>query len=92
MIELFEAERRVAECIALIERQSQLIEESIHEGHDITSLQIVFDSLLISLSLHVQERHRLRYMLNVKAAEAEVRMTEFLQPASAHWVCSTDNR
>jgi hypothetical protein len=68
MIELLEAERRVAETNALIERQRQLIEELGYEGHDITSAQIVFDSLCVSLSLQVQDRHRLRAMLNVKAA------------------------
>jgi len=68
MIELLEAERRVAETNALIERQRQLIEELGYEGHDITSAQIVFDSLCASLYLQVQDRHRLRAMLNVKAA------------------------
>jgi len=50
MIELPEAERRVAESNALIERQHQLIEELGYGGHDITSAQIVFDSLLVSRS------------------------------------------
>jgi hypothetical protein len=68
MIELLEAERGVAECNALIERQRQLIERLAYEGHDITSAQIVFDSLCVSLALHVQDRHRLCAMLNVKAA------------------------
>jgi hypothetical protein len=68
MSELLEAERRVAEVNALIERQRQLIEELGYEGRDITSAQIVFDSLLVSLFLHVQDRHRFRAMLNVKAA------------------------
>jgi hypothetical protein len=68
MIELLEAERRIAECNTLIERQRQLIEELGYEGYDITSAQIVFDSLCISLSLHVQDRHRLRTMLIVNAA------------------------
>jgi hypothetical protein len=68
MIKLLEAERRVAESNALIERQRQLIEKLGYDSHDITSAQIVFDSLLVSLSLHVQHRHRLRAILNVKAA------------------------
>jgi hypothetical protein len=59
MMELLEAERRVVESNALIEYQRQLIEELTYEGHDITSVQIVFESLLVSLSLHVQDRHRL---------------------------------
>jgi hypothetical protein len=68
MSELLEAGRRVAEIHALIERQRQLIEELGYEGHDITSAQIVLDSLLVSLSLHLQDRHRLRATLNVKTA------------------------
>ena len=68
MVELLEAERRIVESNALIEYQRQLIEELAYEGHDITSAHIVFDSLLVSLSLHLQDRHRLRAMLNVKAA------------------------
>ena len=70
MVELIEAEWRIAEINALIERQRRLIEELANEGHDITSAQIVFDSLLVSLYLHVQDRHRLRAVSN-KAAEVE---------------------
>jgi hypothetical protein len=68
MIDLLEAERRVAECNALVERQCKLIEQLGYEGDDITSAQIVFDSLCVSLSLHVQDRHRLRTMQTLKAA------------------------
>ena len=68
MSELLEAERRVAECNAVIECQRQLINELSYDGHDIASAQIVFDSLLVSLSLHVQDRQRLRATMNVKAA------------------------
>jgi len=68
MIRLLEAERHVAETHALIERQRRLIEELASEGHSITSEHIVFDSLCVSLSLHVQNRNRLRTQLNVKAA------------------------
>ena len=68
MIELLEAERRVAETNGLIERQRRHIEELAYEGDDITSAQIIFDSLCVSLSLHLQDRHRLRAMLNAKAA------------------------
>jgi hypothetical protein len=66
MIELLEAERRVAEVNALIERQRQLIEKLGFEGQDITSAQIVFDSLCVSLSLHLRHRYQLRVMRNVK--------------------------
>jgi hypothetical protein len=68
MFELLEAERRVAETNALIERQRKLIEELGYEGHDITSAHIVFDSLCVSLSLLLQSRYRLRSALKVKAA------------------------
>ena len=59
MIEVLEAEWRVAECNALIEHQRQLIEQLGNEGRDVTSAQIVFDSLLESLYLHLQDRQRL---------------------------------
>ena len=68
MTKLLEAERRVVESNALIERQRQLIERLKDEGHDIASAQIVFDSMCVSLSLQVRERHKLRARLNAKAA------------------------
>jgi hypothetical protein len=68
MLELLEADQRVARANALIERQRQIVEKLEYEGSDITSAQIIFDSLYVSLSLHVQDRHRLRAMLHVKAA------------------------
>ena len=68
MIDLLEAERHVAETNALIESQRQLIEELIYDGDDTTSAQIVYDSLCVSLSLYVQERHRLRALLNIRVA------------------------
>ena len=49
MIELLWGEWRVAECNALIEHQRQPIEQLGNKGRDITSAQIVFDSLLVSL-------------------------------------------
>jgi hypothetical protein len=45
MIEFLEAERRIAECNALIVRQRQVIEKLRGEGADITSVKIVLDSL-----------------------------------------------
>ena len=69
MFELLEAERRVAETNELIERQRLLIEQLGYEGHDTTSAQTVFDSLLVSLALCLKERHRLRAVLNSKRAE-----------------------
>jgi hypothetical protein len=68
MIGLPEVERRVAEIHSLIERQRQLIEDLGRGGCDITSAQIVFDSLSISLYLHLQDRFRLLARLNIKAA------------------------
>lgn len=68
MNELLEADKRVAEANALIERQRQVIEELGYGGHDITSEQIVFDSLCVSLSLLLQDRYRLRAILHVRAA------------------------
>jgi len=67
-IELLEAEWRVAETNARIERQRQLIDHLEHDGQDVTSAQIVFDSLCLSLSLLLQHRYRLHAMQNVKAA------------------------
>jgi hypothetical protein len=60
VFEFLEAERRVAECKALIKCQRLLIEGLACEGRDITSAKIVLVSLHISLYLHMQDRHRLR--------------------------------
>ena len=70
MFELLEAEWGVAETNELIERQRLLIEQLGYEGYDTTSARTVFDSLLVSLALYLQERHRLRAVLNSKRAEA----------------------
>jgi len=70
MFELLEAEWGVAETNELIERQRLLIEQLGYEGYDTTSARTVFDSLLVSLALYLQERHRLRAELNSKATEA----------------------
>jgi hypothetical protein len=68
--ELAEAERRVPEVNALIDRQRQRIEELEQLGDDLTSAKIVLDSLLVSLSLYVRDRHRLRATLNHGSAQA----------------------
>ena len=68
--QLAEAERRVPEVNALIDRQRQLIEDLELHGVDLTSAKIVLDSLLVSLSLYVQDRHRLRAALNGGWAQA----------------------
>ena len=72
MFELLEAERCVAECNALIERQRRVIEELGYQA-EMTSAQIVFDSLYVSLSLHLQDRHRLRELSEVGSAEQALR-------------------
>jgi hypothetical protein len=59
MFEMLETERRVAECNALVEQQRRFIESGCQDCN-VTSAQIVFDSLCVSLSLHLQNRHRLR--------------------------------
>ena len=66
MFELLEAEGGVAETNGLIERQRLLIEQLGYEGYDTTSARTVFDSLRVSLALYLQERHRLRAVLNSK--------------------------
>ena len=70
MFELLEAEGGVAETNGLIERQRLLIEQLGYEDYDTTSARTVFDSLLVSLALYLQERHRVRAVLNSKGAEA----------------------
>ena len=69
LAELAEAELRVPDINARIDGQRQLIEELAIGGYDITSANIVLDSLFISLFLCVQDRHRLRSILNVNGAE-----------------------
>jgi hypothetical protein len=68
MFDLLEAERRVAECNARIERQRRVIEALGHRD-ETTSAQIVFDSLCVSLSLHLQDRHRIREQKKVRSAD-----------------------
>ena len=71
LAELAEAEYRVPEINARIDAQRRLIEALAFEGHDITSAQLVLDSLLMSLFLCIEERQRLRSILNIKGAEAD---------------------
>jgi len=67
--ELKAAARRVREIHLQIECQRQLIEELVQDGYDYTSAKIVFDSLQISLSLSLQDRHRLSAMQSVESAD-----------------------
>lgn len=68
--ELAEAECRVPEFNSLIDHQREFIEELERKGVDLASAKIVLDSLLVSLSLSVRERHRLRSILSGRQAEA----------------------
>ena len=64
LAELAEAEYRVSKINARIDAERQLIEALAFEGQDISSGQLVLDSLLISLFLCVEERERLRVTLH----------------------------
>ena len=66
LTELAVAERRVSEINACVDRQRQLIKQLAGAGKDITSAQIMLDSLIVSLFLAAEDRHRLRAMLNTK--------------------------
>lgn len=68
--ELAEAERHVSAMNAFIDTQRQHMEELGAEGHDITSAQIILDSLMISLYLSVESRHRLRTILDSRESRA----------------------
>lgn len=52
-------DRGIPGIISLLEQQRILIERLYELGQDVTSAKIVFDSLMMSLSLYVQQRHRL---------------------------------
>ena len=52
-----EAERRVEEFSVLVECQRRLIEQLERGGNDPTSAKIIFDSLQVSLSLYIHDRH-----------------------------------
>jgi hypothetical protein len=67
--ELADAERRVGEFHSQIQRQRELIEVLRQGEHDLTSAWTVYESLLVSLSLSVGDRHRLRTMLARKGVE-----------------------
>lgn len=70
--QLAEVERRLLQIHTLIERQRELIEKLHEQGDDLTSPMIVFDSLHVSLSLYLQQRHRLRSMRIAQSAQAGV--------------------
>ena len=66
LAELAVAERRVPEINACVDCQRRLIKQLASAGKDVTSAQITLDSLLVSLFLAAEDRHRLRAMLNAK--------------------------
>lgn len=68
--ELAEAECRVPELNSLIDHQREFIEELERQGVDLASASIVLDSLLVSLSLSIRERHRLRSISSARRAQA----------------------
>jgi hypothetical protein len=67
-VELAKANRQVRITNALIELQRQLLEHLDQAGDDLTSANIVFDSLLVSLSWCVEHRHRLRATVTAHTA------------------------
>ena len=69
LTELAVAGHRVPEINARVDHQRLLIEQLRREGNDTTSAEIVLDSLLLSLFLAAEERHRLGVILNTKADE-----------------------
>ena len=64
--ELAKADGQVREMVACVDRQRQLIWDLAEAGSDISSAQIVLDSLLISVFLWVKERQRLRSLLHAR--------------------------
>ncbi len=65
-----DAECRVPAFNMLIDQQRQFIEEFERTGADLASAKIVLDSLLVSLSLSVRDRHRLRSIFGGCRTEA----------------------
>ena len=57
------AERRVTEINANLVHQRGLIEQLAEAGEDITSAEIMLDSLLVSLFVAAEDRHRLRALM-----------------------------
>ena len=67
--QLVEAEWGVREINEFIDRQRELIEELEERRFDLTSAKIVLDSFMVTLTLHLQERHRLRAVSNAMITE-----------------------
>ena len=67
--QLVAAELGVREINEFIDRQRELIEELEERRFDLTSAKIVLDSFMVTLTLHLQERHRLRAVSNAMITE-----------------------
>ena len=67
---LAEADGRMRELNARVDRQWQLITNLADAGFDIASAQIVLDSLLVSIFLWVKERQRLHSLLHARIIKA----------------------
>jgi len=67
---LAEADGRMRELNARVDRQWQLITNLADVGSDIASAQIVLDSLLVSIFLWVKERQRLHSLLHASIIKA----------------------
>ena len=70
--ELAKADGQVREMVASVDRQRQLIWDLAEAGSDVSSAQIVLDSLLISVFLWVKERQRLHGLLHARIIKATV--------------------
>ena len=70
LTEMAEVERRASEINAHIGVLRQIIDESEQRDYDATSSKIIFDSLLLSLSLYGRALHRLRSTNVSEAARA----------------------
>ena len=67
--QLVHVEWGVREISELIDRQRKLIEKLQESRSDLTSANIVLDSLLVTLTLHLQKRDQLLPMFNAEMAE-----------------------
>ena len=67
--QLVHVEWVVRELNELVDRQRKLIEKLQESRSDLTSAKIVLDSLIVTLTLHLQKRDQLRSMFNAEMAE-----------------------
>lgn len=69
LAELALADHRVPEINANVELQRRVIKQLAEAGKDTTSAEIMLDSLLVSLFLAAEHRHRLRALLQTGVGE-----------------------